>query len=115
MFATIVSAVRSRGAVALVGATTTGLALRSRSKWKDEAKYHYSKCLMEEAKVTELKSENQMIRRAICHTATVEPVEEPAETAAEKAVAIASLSAMLSFMCYAAIVVAIGRNSTHPF
>ena len=120
MFSTFVSAVRSRGAVALVGATTTGLALHSRSKWKGEAETQYRSRLIEETKVTELTVETQMLRQAIYEIATIESVEEPLEGAVDRAVAFASLSAMMSFMGYAASVVAISNrgvplSSVHTF
>ena len=112
MFSTIVTAVRSRGAVALVGATTTAFAYRSRCHWKEQATHEHHRLLTEEAKVTELTRQVNELKWAL-HTkeeaAAAIAVTESVEDTAEKALAVASLSAMISFISYAAIIIAAGR------
>lgn len=107
MFSTIASAIRSRGAIALVGAGATGLALRSRSYWKGVAEEQYQGRLHEEAKVTELTKETQVFRATL---PVGEPTPPEAAEQAERAVAIATLSAVCSLVAYAAIIVATGRG-----
>ena len=112
MFSTIVTAVRSRGAVALVGATTTAFAYRSRCHWKEQATHEHNRLLTEEANVTQLRRQVYEIKWTL-HTkeeeAAAAAVTESVEDTAEKALAVASLSAMISFISYAAIIIAAGR------
>lgn len=57
MFSTIVSAIKSRTAVAAVGATTTYIAVNNMLRHEAAAKDVYAKLLAEEGKVTELKAQ----------------------------------------------------------
>jgi hypothetical protein len=117
MFSTIVTAVRSRGAVALVGAATTAVAYRSRCDWKERATHEHHRLLSEEAKVTELSRQVNELKLAL-HTkeeaAAAIAATESVEHTAEKALAVASLSAMISFVSYAAIILAAGRCPPPP-
>ena len=86
MFSTIVSAIKSRTAVAAVGATTTYIALNNMLRHEATAKDIYAKLLAEEAKVTELKA--QLRGRDAALNAALDKLNaaeaEAAEAATEK-------------------------------
>lgn len=75
MFATFSRAITSRTAVALAGATTTGIALGNMYTYKDMSKEVYAKLLAEEGKVTELKA--QLQRQGAALNAALDKLEAP--------------------------------------
>jgi hypothetical protein len=117
MFSTIATAVRSRGAVALVGATSTAFAMRSSYKWEREADVQYHKLLTEEAKVTELTRQVNELKWTLHEKeekAAASVVIKSVEETADMATALSSFSAVVCFISYAMIAASVGRGLPPP-
>lgn len=119
MFSTIITAVRSRGAVALVGAATTTVAYRSQRDWKERATLMHDKLLHRDAEVTELKKKVEELNLALHqkeeNAAAVAAATKSLEETADMASALSSFSAVVCFISYAMIAASIGRGLPPPF
>lgn len=95
MFSTIVSAIKSRTAVAAVGATTTYIAVNNMLRHEAAAKDVYAKLLAEEGKVTELKAQLQRQGAALNAALEVAPVATEQDELADLVIAAGSIATVV--------------------
>ncbi len=113
MFATLVTASKSRVTIALAGAVTTTLACREIGKEKKISKEMHGKLLMEQAKVTQLQAELQAVRTVQAHAEEANTSQKEVLRSQKDMKGILTTSTLLNAVLGISILGAV-LNGKHP-